>query len=80
MREPTGGQRAAGLDLTVAANIRAELARRRFRQAQLAQRLGRSSNWLSRRLTGQVAFTLAEVDAIAGFLGMSVSELMADAA
>lgn len=68
------------LDATVAANVRAEVARQRLRQGALAVRLGRAPSWLSRRLSGDVAFRLDELEAIADVLGVPVIDLLGVAA
>lgn len=50
---------------------------------QLARHLGRSHSYVSRRLTGEVAFNVSELDTIADLLGVSVTQLIpvdADAA
>lgn len=60
------------LDTTVghvAGEIRALIARRGTSGRQLALRMGKSQPWMSRRLTGDVAFDIAELDQIAGLLG-----------
>jgi len=64
----------------VAANIRAELARQRVSQAQVAERLGLSQAAVSRRLTGQTPFELDEVAAVADLLAVAPSHLLAVAA
>lgn len=60
----------------VAANVRAELGRHRKSQADLAQALGRSQPYVSRRLVGRVAFGVDEVEQIAGWLGVPVALLL----
>lgn len=57
-------------------NIRAEMARRRFSQTDLAGVLGRSQAAVSRRLAGETDFSLREITTIAGWLGVSVSSLL----
>lgn len=69
----------------VAANIRAEMARRRVFQWDLAQVIGFTNKnsgqvAMSRRLSGAVQFRADELAAIAEFLGVSVADLYADAA
>lgn len=64
----------------VAANIRAELARQRVSQAQVAERLGLSQAAVSRRLTGQTPFELDEVATVADLLAVAPSHLLAVAA
>ena len=65
---------------TVAANIRAEAARRRKTQAQLAEAAGLSQFAISRRMREEFPFTLDEVQAIADFLGVPLSDLLNTAA
>lgn len=72
--------RVSDLDARVAANLRAELARHQVRQRALAAMIGRTPGWLSRRVTGDVAFTLGEIDEIAGALGIPVAALLVEVA
>lgn len=60
----------------VAANIRAEMGRRMTSQAGLAEKMGRTQQFLSRRLTGQTNFTIEEIAQIAAILEVSVSTLL----
>lgn len=62
-------------DTSVAANIRAELARRRVSARTAAAELGLTQSALSRRLRGHVDFSASEVQTIATFLGVAVSSL-----
>ena len=61
----------------VAANIRAELARKGISQADLAATLHKSQPTVSRRLLGRVPFSVDELDIIAGVLGVPMAELVA---
>lgn len=61
---------------SVASEIRAHMARAGMTQNQLAIALGWSPAYLSRRLTGAVDLTLAELEAIADALGVTVTELL----
>jgi transcriptional regulator with XRE-family HTH domain len=71
------GQNALGdLNAAVAAEIRAILARRRWRQTQLAERLGVHEMWVSRRLRGVNAITVDDLERIADALGMKPVELL----
>lgn len=65
-----------GLNVSVAAEVRAELARRRWSQAELAQRLGVDQMWLSRRLRGTKPLSLSEFEAIARALEITPTELL----
>jgi transcriptional regulator with XRE-family HTH domain len=63
---------------TVADNVRAEKARRGVTQAALAKALGMSQQALSRRLVGEVAFDVDELDIIARHLDVPTAELLGD--
>jgi hypothetical protein len=71
----TGG----GLNAAVAAEVRAELARRRWSQVELAAKLGEDQMWLSRRLRGTKPLTITELEAIALALQLTPAELLARA-
>jgi transcriptional regulator with XRE-family HTH domain len=73
MSEITGAE----ADEKVAAEIRAALARQRVTQSVLADRLGVSQAWVSRRLSGEVPLTIADITQIAAELGVEVSSLTA---
>lgn len=60
----------------VAAEVRAHVARKRIRQQQIAEALGRTQSWVSRRMTAEVPFTVADLDAICGLLGVSLLEIV----
>lgn len=60
----------------VAANVRAELARRRVTQTQLASVLGIPQPAVSRRLGGKVPFSIDELADLAAYLGMPVASLI----
>jgi transcriptional regulator with XRE-family HTH domain len=64
-------------DQLVAGEIRAELARQRKSQAELAGQLGVSRPWLSRRLSGETPLSIGDVVVIAGTLGVSIAALTA---
>jgi transcriptional regulator with XRE-family HTH domain len=72
MRDTPGAEEAGE---AVAAEIRAELARQRRTQSALADRLGVSHAWVSRRLSGEVPLTIADVAQIAAGLGVEISSL-----
>lgn len=61
----------------VAANVRAEIARRRIRQVDVAASLGMSQQALSRRLTGEVAFDVGELHEVAALLETTAAALLA---
>lgn len=56
--------------------IRAEMARRGFNQAQLANALGHGQAWLSWRLTGRTPLALADVESIAAILRVPIGILL----
>lgn len=68
------------LRLTVAAEVRAAMARRNCTQAELAAALNLSQPSVSVRLTGQQPWTVDELAAAARYLGTSLADLVADAA
>lgn len=59
-------------------NVRAEVARRRVRQADLADLLGISQQAMSRRLHGEVSLTVDELKLIAAHLDMPVHVLLGE--
>ena len=63
----------------VAQEIRAELARQRRSGAWLARELGVSEAWVSHRLSGK-QITVADVERLAGVLGVSASQFFPVAA
>lgn len=62
----------------VAANIRAEIARRGKNQVDVAEALGITRQAVSNRLLGRVEFRVSEVQAIADYLGVPASVLVDD--
>lgn len=61
---------------SVAANIRAEMARRRATQGALAAALGVTQQAVSRRLRGDVEFTVTELQIVAETLGVDPARLL----
>ena len=61
----------------VAANIRAEAARHRLTQTELARALGMSQVAVSDRHRGRTPWTLNEIEAVAQLLGTTTSKLCA---
>jgi transcriptional regulator with XRE-family HTH domain len=59
-----------------AAKIRAELAARKIKGPQLAGALGWSKATTWRRLNAAVPLSLEELSAIAGFLGVPLTDLL----
>lgn len=60
----------------VAAEVRAELGRQNVSGTGLARMMGVSQALVSRRLTGEVPFDVAELSRIAEILGVPVSTFM----
>jgi len=63
---------------TIAANVRAEAARKRKTQADLAAMLGKSQQAVSRKWHGETPFTAEEMAALALGLGVPVSALIGE--
>jgi len=61
---------------SVSAEIRAELTRQDRSQGDLCAALGWSEPYLSRRLTGQVSFSLTDIEKIAGVFRLPVSQFV----
>lgn len=59
-----------------AREIRAEMGRQRRSANALATDLGVSDMYLSRRLSGQVAFDLADLPLVAAALGVPVAQFL----
>lgn len=62
----------------IAANVRAELARRRIRQERLAEALDLSQSAISRRVLGERPFLAHELKIVAKLLGVEVADLYAE--
>lgn len=58
------------------ANVKELMEVRRMTQAQLAERLGVSQPWLSKRITGTTEFQLGDLDAIGAVFGLSPADLL----
>lgn len=65
---------------SVTANIRAELARRDLKQPDLATALGMHPMSVSKRMTGQVAWSIDELQTIADWFGVRLTDLIGDVA
>jgi len=61
---------------TVGATVRAEMARRKVTQQQVAAVLKIAQTQVSRRLNGQVSFNVDELQAVANLLGLPVQDLV----
>lgn len=64
----------------VAAEVRTEMQNQHVSQAELGRKLGVSQQWISRRLTGDVPFDVAELARVADVLGVTLDRLTAAAA
>jgi transcriptional regulator with XRE-family HTH domain len=62
----------------VAASVRAELARKKITQGQLADALGMTQPAISRRVSGQLPFDVDEIQRIAEFLSVPVTQFMTE--
>jgi hypothetical protein len=60
----------------IAGNVRAETARRRMTQTDIAAVLGENQQWISRRMNGAVEWRISELVAIADLLGVHPAVLM----
>lgn len=64
----------------VAAEVRAQMGRRRITQGQLAKALGMSQAAVSRRLTGELPFDLDDVLVMAQRFNVALSDLIPEPA
>lgn len=71
-RTPTRGR----LREHVAEEIRVLLARKRISASELARRTGIKQSTMSRRMTGETAFDMDDLEVIAAVLEVEVSELL----
>jgi transcriptional regulator with XRE-family HTH domain len=67
------------LTVTLADEIRAELARKRVLASELAGHLGRSEAYVSRRLSAELPFNVDDLALTAELLDVSIVDLMARA-
>jgi len=56
------------------------MGRARVSGSQLARKLNRSHTYIWRRLSGEVAFDISELEDVAGALGVPVSKFLEPAA
>lgn len=63
----------------VATEVRAEMARKRMTQRELAEALGLPQPSISKRLLGKIPFDVAELEKAAEALGVPVSQFFATA-
>jgi predicted transcriptional regulator len=62
----------------VADNVRAEMARRRVRQVDLAAALGISQTATHRRVTGEIPFDVDQLAVVADLLGVTRTHLLGE--
>lgn len=67
---------SASVTAAVAAEVRAEIARKQISQDKLAAQVGCSRQSLNRRLTGATPFDVAELAAIAAALDVPVTAFL----
>lgn len=75
----TGTVRRGQLREGTAEEIRVLLARRRISAAELARRAGMKQSTLARRMTGEIAFDLDDLEVIADVLGVTILDLLPSA-
>jgi transcriptional regulator with XRE-family HTH domain len=61
---------------SVAAELRAEIARQSLTQQELAERLGERQWWVSRRVTGEVSVTAEDLVRFAAALGVPAAQFL----
>lgn len=69
------GMAATLMAQRIAGNVRAELARTRVQQQQIADALGENQQYVSRRITGLVAWRVDELAVVANILGVDPGDL-----
>ena len=69
-------QHAVALQDLVAEEVRAQLARHRVSARRLALRTGWSPMYVSRRLSGQLPFSIADLEHVAEVLVIPVTRLL----
>ena len=69
-------QLRADITSVVTGEIKAEMARRNYRQSDLALALGITQSQVSKRLRGAIPFDVVELDRIAAWLGVPLAVLV----
>lgn len=64
------------MEQQVAGEVRAQLARRRITGRQIGLMVGWTPAYVSRRVSGQIPFSLADLEALAKALDISISEFI----
>ena len=67
---------ATPLAIAIAEEVRVEMARQRVTGRQIAELLGISENTLSHRLAGRYEFRASELDKIARYLNVPITNLI----
>jgi hypothetical protein len=81
MRVPTGSQPTPGaFAKAISAEVRSAMARQRVSGAELARMIGRSQNYLARRLRDDVPLSANDIEDICEVLGQDLPELVIAAA
>lgn len=70
---------AVTADEAVAVEVRAEMARQRMTQQELADKLGHSKTYVYRRLNGLTPLSMVDLVSIAHALDVAVTKLVASA-
>lgn len=70
------GPATIALAQRIGREIHAEMIRQGLTQEDLAERLGRSQQWVSRRITGRTPVDAADVEQIAAALGVPLTRLL----
>lgn len=60
----------------VAGHVRAEMARVRVSQSELARRLGEGQPWVNRRVNGDVALDVDDIERISAALDVPTTKLL----
>lgn len=71
---PTDAAVAANDQVRV--NVECLMEMHRLTQVQLADRIGRSQSWLSKRLSGTTSFQIEDLDLIGDVFGLSPAQLL----
>lgn len=67
------------LRVTIAEEVRAMMGRRQMSAVQLGRKIGKSQSYMSRRLTGETAFDLDDLEAITAALDVPLGNLISPA-
>jgi transcriptional regulator with XRE-family HTH domain len=62
----------------VRTNVECLMEMRRMTQAELAEQIGKSQPWLSKRLTGATPFQIEDLDLVGDAFGLSPAQLLQD--